>query len=111
MVPFCVSAPMAPRACLSQVTALASPLAASLIWKRVMDWLSRAAVIIAAIAAAVQASAAVVVARLTKRLERVTERYANSTDEAVRVSRDQFQREWRPDLRIADVQMYGNGQV
>src|SRR6267154_875504 len=76
-----------------------------------VDLLSRAAAIIAIVAAVIQAVAAVVIARLTGKLERVTERYANSTDAAVRASQEHFEREWRPDLRIADVQVVGVGQV
>jgi hypothetical protein len=54
-------------------------------------------------AAWIQAASAVAIVLLTALLAWTTYRYAKATDEAVRLSRDQFEREWTPEVRVADV--------
>jgi hypothetical protein len=69
-----------------------------------MSWLASNSTVIAAI---VQAGAAVIIVWLTYKLIGVTDRYATSTDKALDLSRQQFEREWQPDIRIASVYMDG----
>jgi hypothetical protein len=64
-----------------------------------------------AFAAIVQAIAAGFVAKLTSKLTSATERYAKTTDEALALTANQFDSDWRPDLRISDIQRRGTGQI
>ena len=84
------------------------------------------------IAAAIQAVSALAVAVLTYFLVSFTRRYVKRTEEALRLSadqlqlareqleeqrrflqlsREQYEREWQPDLRIANIQRVGGEQV
>ncbi len=66
---------------------------------------------IVAIAAIVQAAAAVIVSRLTRRLVSVTNEYAETTEKLLKLNREQLERDWRPDLRIAGIHRSGSEQV
>lgn len=67
--------------------------------------------IIEVIAATVQAVSAVVIAVLTAWLVKATKDYVDTTEEALRLSREQYERDWHPDLQIAEVLTYGPGAV
>lgn len=64
-----------------------------------------------AVAAIVQAVSAAFVAWLTRRLVRATNKYAETAEKLLKVNQEQFERDWRPDLRIADIQRIGSTQV
>ena len=64
-----------------------------------------------ALAAVAQAVATAFVGRLTNRLAASTDAYAQTTNDALELSRDQLERDWRPDVRIADIQRRGPGDV
>ncbi len=61
-------------------------------------------------AAIIQALSTTAVVWLTCRLARATDQYAKTAENLFRLNQDQFEREWRPDVRIADVQISA-GQV
>jgi hypothetical protein len=62
-------------------------------------------------AAIIQAVSAAIVALLTIFLVGATIGYARTAEKLLRLSHEQFERDWRPDLRIADMQRSGPGQV
>lgn len=61
--------------------------------------------------AAVQALCAIGILLLTAALVCATIWYARLTGKAVALTTEQLQRDWSPDLRIADIQYIGNGHV
>lgn len=62
-------------------------------------------------AATIQAVSAVIVAVFTVVLVAATVWYARTAKNLLRLSHEQFERDWRPDLRIADMQRIGEAQV
>lgn len=52
------------------------------------------------VASWVQAASAIAIVVLTGLLAWTTSRYAKATDEAVKLSREQFEREWRPSVHV-----------
>jgi hypothetical protein len=52
------------------------------------------------VAAWVQAASAMAIVVLTGLLAWTTRRYAQATDQAVKLSREQFEREWRPSIHV-----------
>jgi len=58
-----------------------------------------------------QAISAWLVVRLTRRLASATDEYARTTKDALKLSADQFERDWRPDLLIAEIILRERGNV
>lgn len=62
-------------------------------------------------AAIIQAVSAAIVALLTIFLVVATIGYARTATKLLRLNREQFERDWHPDLRIAEIQRIGSAQV
>src|SRR6266446_4966668 len=59
----------------------------------------------------IQAVSAIIVAVFTIVVVLVTLWYARTAKNLLRLSHEQFERDWHPDLRIADMQRIGSAQV